>query len=302
MIFYDIESGMKQVFKLPTENYITIGSLSEVDKIFDYLEFDKRFIDEIGKSVMPKLESFNEMDYIYVYDIDDNLEKSEEYWIFLEKKRITLFCEDEEKFREKFLGEMEGKNIKFSRVSRVLWGFLNQLMIDDVNLVRKLESDIEDLEERILSSKPKAVNMEIIGMKKKLLFLRHYYEQILEVACDIEENENNLIPEEELKSFKNLTGRLERITKSIIMLRDYLTQVREAHQAEEDLRLNATMEIFTVITAIFFPLTLLTGWYGMNFKNMPELSWRYGYFGVFIAGILIVVSLIYYFKKKNILR
>ena len=59
------------------------------------------------------------------------------------------------------------------------------------------------------------------------------------------------------------------------------------------------MCILTVVTTLFLPLTLLTGWYGMNFANMPELHWKYGYPMVIIAAILLVALEIIYFKKKK---
>ena len=59
------------------------------------------------------------------------------------------------------------------------------------------------------------------------------------------------------------------------------------------------MKIFTVITAVFLPLTLLVGWYGMNFSYMPELGWRYSYPAVIVISIGIVIALIWYFKHKK---
>ena len=61
------------------------------------------------------------------------------------------------------------------------------------------------------------------------------------------------------------------------------------------------MNALTVITAIFMPLTLIAGWYGMNFTQMPELAWQYGYPLVIIISVLIVVAEIHYFKKKKLL-
>ena len=59
------------------------------------------------------------------------------------------------------------------------------------------------------------------------------------------------------------------------------------------------MKYFTVITALFLPLTLLVGWYGMNFANMPELTWKYGYASIIGLSILICAGMILWFKKKK---
>ena len=58
------------------------------------------------------------------------------------------------------------------------------------------------------------------------------------------------------------------------------------------------MEFLTMISTIFFPLTLITGWYGMNF-DMPELNWEYGYPVVIVLAVVIVAVLIRYFKRKK---
>ena len=65
--------------------------------------------------------------------------------------------------------------------------------------------------------------------------------------------------------------------------------------------MNNTMKLLTVITTIFLPLTLIAGWYGMNFTNMPELQWRYGYLGVIIFSVVIVSFCIIAFKKRRLL-
>jgi magnesium transporter len=75
--------------------------------------------------------------------------------------------------------------------------------------------------------------------------------------------------------------------------------MREAYQAQIDLQQNELMRLFTVITALFLPLTLLVGWYGMNFQGMPELTWKYGYPAVIGLSVLISAGLILWFKWKH---
>ena len=98
------------------------------------------------------------------------------------------------------------------------------------------------------------------------------------------------------------------------MLREYALQIREMQQAQIDLRQNDTMRILTVVSTIFFPLSLIAGWYGMNFSYMPELKCPMAYPIVIVVSILIVILIlciligvcilivaveIWYFKKKG---
>ena len=78
-----------------------------------------------------------------------------------------------------------------------------------------------------------------------------------------------------------------------------MAHLREAYQSQLSIRQNDLMKVFTVVTAVFLPLTLLTGWYGMNFASMPELRWRYGYPAVILLGAVIVGVLLYWFRRKK---
>ena len=83
------------------------------------------------------------------------------------------------------------------------------------------------------------------------------------------------------------------------LLREDLLQLRELFQALQDARQNRVMGLLTVVTSLFLPLTLLTGWYGMNFARMPELQWRYGYLAlIVVAGALVALEVAFFIKKK----
>lgn len=118
---------------------------------------------------------------------------------------------------------------------------------------------------------------------------------------ELAENENEIFTEEELTIINLLSKRVERYGANIRILREYSNQLRESYQAQLDLHLNKIMKIFTVVTTIFLPLTLVVGWYGMNFTHMPELSWEYGYITVIILSIAIVVLGLCWFKKKKLI-
>ena len=93
--------------------------------------------------------------------------------------------------------------------------------------------------------------------------------------------------------------RIARLKNEAQILREYGLQIRELFQAEIDIRQNRIMKILTIVTTIFLPLTLVAGWYGMNFSNMPELSWKYGYPAVIVISLVIVMICLWIMKKKK---
>jgi len=120
----------------------------------------------------------------------------------------------------------------------------------------------------------------------------------LRIAVAMEENENELLSHHIIRYFHILTNRANRLSDTTLNLREYVSQVREAYQTEVDINQNVIMRLFTVITAIFLPLTLLVGWYGMNLQ-MPEYRWVFSYPVVIAASIGITLFSLIYFKKHK---
>ena len=133
------------------------------------------------------------------------------------------------------------------------------------------------------------------------MIVRHYYEQMLDVLETMIENDADLFSDSNTHLFRILRDKIERLSNNTQLLRDSLVQVREAYMAALDYNANRIMKVFTVVTTVFLPLTLIVGWYGMNFKYMPELGWRFGYLGVIALSVTVVILSILFFKRKNLL-
>ena len=115
----------------------------------------------------------------------------------------------------------------------------------------------------------------------------------------LEENENNFFSGKNLSYFGTISDRADRLRGRTMYLLDYIGQVRDTYQGKVAEHQNDNMEFLTIISTIFFPLTLITGWYGMNFDNMPELT--HGYPFVIGLSLLVVAVIIIIFKKRKIL-
>ncbi|MDD3867646.1 MAG: CorA family divalent cation transporter, partial [Eubacteriales bacterium] len=107
-----------------------------------------------------------------------------------------------------------------------------------------------------------------------------------------------LVDDDHMRVMTLYIRRIDRLLSNILVLREYVTQVRESYEAETDINLNSIMRLFTVVTVIFLPLTLLVGWYGMNLP-MPEYQWSWSYPLVIALSLMIVVLTILIFRKNK---
>ena len=98
--------------------------------------------------------------------------------------------------------------------------------------------------------------------------------------------------------FSFVEKKFNRLLEFALHLQEYVEQVREAYQSQLDIEQNSIMKFFTVVTTIFLPLTLITGWYGMNML-IPEFQWKYGYLYVICLSFVVVLIMIGIFKKKK---
>ena len=185
------------------------------------------------------------------------------------------------------------------RVGHFFYGLMSLLTAKDLHRLEEIVDRAEELEDRVLSGSLEEFSPAMTQLRKSALARFRYYSQLDDVASRLRENENGFFTPEEEKLFRLFEERIIRLREESQLLREYCLQIQSMFQAEIDLRQNRIMKILTVVTTIFLPLSLLAGWYGMNFSNMPELTWEYGYPAVIGVGILIVVLSLWICKKKK---
>lgn len=183
-------------------------------------------------------------------------------------------------------------------IERFLYEFLMQLVKNDTAFMAEIEAVLDCMEEDIYadradSSSPERVN-EIRG---DLRDFDDYLEHLQDFASVLEENENGFFQEENLRYFRLFYNRVEKLRDKVSSLREQAVQLRDLYKMHLDIRQNRIMTILTVVTAIFAPLTLLVGWYGMNFEHMPELAFPYAYPIIIVVSIGIAVGLVGFFRK-----
>lgn len=267
--------------------------LSEISQIENYI--DKYSMAQILNGQVGKFESharFNILSFDW-HDINAPQELPSQIIIHFNEQNIFFICEN-----ERILNKVNELYKKDDTIEKMIYNFFAELIKEDTNYLETLEEDITETEDALLIGSNKECAKEIITYRRELLQLKKYYEQLNRIFEGLVENENNLISEDSLRYFNILDNRIDRLFSNVLNIRDYVTQVREAYQAQIDIEQNNLMRVFTVITSIFLPLTLLVGWYGMNLK-MPEFSWQYGYAFVIGLSILITIVCIVIFKRKK---
>lgn len=184
-------------------------------------------------------------------------------------------------------------------VGGFFYAFLEWLIAKDLHHLQKLEDDMNQIEEQVLSGNLEQFNPRMTALRKELIGWIRYYTQLDDMVCELQENEDGLFSDNEVRMFHMVEKRIGRLNSEAQTLREYGIQLRELFQAEIDIRQNRIMKILTVVTTIFLPLSLVAGWYGMNFVNMPELTWKYGYLAIILVSVLIVGLCLWIMKKKK---
>lgn len=191
------------------------------------------------------------------------------------------------------------KRWKLPSLERFLYDFLDHIIKDDLRLMERYELELNTMEQAILSGEESFPSARLNEIRNDIRDLRIHYEQLIDLGQELEENENNFFKQENLRYFKLFLNRMARLHDNSTSLRDYTMQIRDLYKAHLDIKQNRIMTILTVVTTIFMPLTLIAGWYGMNFRYMPELEWRWSYPVVIIISIVIALGSLLFFKKKK---
>ena len=216
----------------------------------------------------------------------------------LDEKGV-VFIDDSGKAEEMIAAIRRTKRWREPSLERFLYDFLEQIVDEDLPLMERYEEELDRIEDEILASGEQVGMARVNEIRSDVRELLVHYEQVIDMTQELEENENGFFAEKNLRYMHLFMNRMARRHDSAVSLRDHTMQVRDLYNAQLEARQNRTMTLLTVVTTIFMPLTLIAGWYGMNFRYMPELQWRLGYPAVFVVSVLIVVFCLVFFKKKK---
>lgn len=180
-----------------------------------------------------------------------------------------------------------------------LTALLLYLIRDDLPYIQQLESRLTVLEQAVLDNDTGRFLHRMSVLRKELNRTNRYYAQLSDFASSLMEDAEEQLSSRSKKRLGHFLRKVENLRGETRMLHEYATQISSEYQAQVDIAQNRVMKVLTIVTAIFLPLSLIAGWYGMNFESMPLLHWRWGYVTVAAVSALVVALLIWYFKRKK---
>lgn len=291
----------------PNKKTMAFLTLDELEKIYDQLDFNRSCLEECRSDKLyhgSKIEVYDTFDYCLLSIMDPATLNRLQDKLAVFVRRNLLICvelEDEDKHMEAHFRQMIDSEIRNVTLEKVMYSILRNLTVNAHVCLQKIENHIGHLEEALADKKEmKNLNEETYRMKRRLFQTQNYYEELQDIGEALTDNANHIFSEENLRYMTIFTRQAKRISRNISQLLERLVHLEEAYSEALDLNLNRIMKMFTVMTTIFMPLTLIVGWYGMNF-NMPETNWKYGYQNIILISILVVWLSIWIFRKKKFL-
>lgn len=242
-----------------------------------------------------------------IVDVTDLHHRRDSVAFFVRKNLFVLVeLHDEDGSTREMFERAIGRFKTNVTLEKVIYGIMERLLAGGYQELERAEQRMMEMELTLVRRDVhhkvgEQMNREIFNLKTRLTVQRSYYEQLMDIGETLWENENDLFDDANLRYLKMFAEKAARLSTATRAMCENLVHLREAYQAGMDYELNKIMKLFTVVTTVFLPLTLIVGWYGMNFTTMPELTWRYGYFGVIVLSLAVLVGCLVYFKKKKLM-
>ena len=293
-----------------TTTWINIEGIHEVEileKLGNFYGIHPLALEDIVNTEQrPKVDDFENNIFIVFKMLSYN-EKNKE--VVIEQVSLILGPDFLISFQEGIKGDVfdpirerlrtnKGK-IRKSGVDYLMYSLLDAVIDNYFVVLEKLGENIELLQEELIKNLTPVTLHKIHDFKRELIFLRKSVWPLREVISTLQREESNLIKDTTKIYLRDVYDHTIQVMDSIETFREMISAMVEIYLSNLNNRINSIMKVLTVIATIFMPPTFIVGIYGMNFKNMPELDWKYGYPAVMLLMLMIAITMLMIFKKKK---
>jgi len=291
-------------------NYHGLTERDNIEKLCEALNIDKLSVEDIYKEKnRPKVEEYPNYLFFSVRSAlpDENnifiLEQDQisfilgkHYLISFQNKSSDHFVDVRNRI-EKKRGKIRLKGPDF-----LLFRMLEAIIDNYFEVLEHITETIEELEVK-MHENTNANTLKLIELqKRKLIELRKIVIPLKDVTSQLEKTNSDLLENENHYYFTDLKENCLSVLEEIDVNKQILDGMANLYYAVQGQKMNEIMKILTIVSSVFIPLTFIVGVYGMNFENMPELKYKYGYYTVVGVMFAIAISLIFYFKRNGWLK
>lgn len=221
-----------------------------------------------------------------------------DFAFYMDKTDLVFI--DDSGFSKKLLeGIADSGMITEASTAHCLQLFLKVMLSEDMVFLSKLEDEMEDIEESLLVKHSEIDTPVIMDYRRLSIHLSSFYEQLAAMASLISDNENKLLTHEEMQIFRHISNMCSRLASRADTLKEYSLQLYEMQQTLIDMQQNSIMQVLTIVTVLFAPLTLVTGWFGMNLSVIPGLDISFMWLVLLITFIVSTGILLILFHRKK---
>jgi magnesium transporter len=261
--------------------------------------------DVLNTDQRPKVEEFGDTVYIVLRALSCNGERfsieTEQISLVLGPNYLLSFQERDSgifsKVRERIRNE-KGRLVR-SGADYLAYALLDTIVDNYFIVLERLGERIEILEEDLVRNPVPSALQELHSLKRNLIFLRRSVWPLREVLSSLQREGSTLVSASTQLYLRDVYDHTIHAIDTLETFRDMLSGMLDIYLSSASNRLNEVMKVLTIIATIFIPLTFIVGIYGMNFRHMPELAWRWGYPLVLLLMALVSGAMIYYFKRKK---
>ncbi|MBI1424176.1 MAG: magnesium/cobalt transporter CorA [Gammaproteobacteria bacterium] len=261
--------------------------------------------DIVNTHQRPKMDEYED----YLYMVLKRLEVSDtEFAVEYEQLSLLLFDNMLFTFKEKrddlFVTVMTRLRAEKGRLRTQSTDYLAYVVLDTIvdgyfALQDSLDAFTDDIEENLFERPGPELLNRIQQAKRELIFVRKSLSPLREMLAALERSDSTLLSEKTHIYLRDVYDHAIRVIESVDSYRDLITGMLEIYLSSVSNRLNEIMKVLTVFSTIFIPLTFITGIYGMNFQDMPELKWPWSYPILWLVFISIPAILLIYFRKRK---
>ena len=285
--------------------WIDVTGLGSIELLEDFAAqfniHDLNLEDAVHVHHRPKFESFDNYNYLVtrMVSLDEKL-ASEQLSIFQCGKFIITFQERDGDCLNPLRGRIrQGRGNVRSRKSDYLLYAIFDTVIDYYFPVTDCLGEQLDQQDVALMTGGTFSPQQIRVIRSNLLDIRRWLRPNREALSQIIRDDSPQITDETRIFFRDCHDNVMHLQETVESCREICSDLRDYHMSLVSNKTNDVMKTLTIVSTIFIPLSFIAGLYGMNFEYMPELKWRYGYFGVVGVMLTITASFYFWFRRRG---